>query len=176
MKEEIWKAIPDYQGYEISSFGNVRTRNKITVSAMGKRCWKDRTLKLKTDRDGYKRISLWSSGTQKDWLIHRLVAKAFLESQPGKDIINHIDGNPSNNHVDNLEWTDYQGNLLHAYEHGLNKEPNKVILFNVEREEFHYFRSFSTASLFLKRNKGYLSSVLKRGKNTIDGYEIYTLV
>lgn len=176
MKKEIWKAIPDYQGYEVSNLGRIRTNNKVTHSALGERHWKNRVLKLKTDRDGYKRVSLWANGKNKDWLVHRIVASVFLERIVNKNIINHIDCNPSNNSVDNLEWTDYRGNLMHAYKHGLNKEPNKVVLLNINNGEMHHFISYSMASLFLHRNKSYLSHALQRGKNVVDGYEVYKLV
>jgi len=57
---EAWKEITGYEGlYEISNLGRVRTaKDKTTYSEKhGKRTWKQRTLKQKTDKNGYKRVS-----------------------------------------------------------------------------------------------------------------------
>ena len=55
------------------------------------------------------------------YLVHRLVAMAFLEKDPERPLVNHIDGNPSNNYVWNLEWCNTSENYHHAYNHGLVK-------------------------------------------------------
>lgn len=57
--------------------------------------------------------------------IHRLVGKAFIENPENKPEINHIDGNPSNNGVSNLEWATKQENEDHAYRTGLKAPPQK---------------------------------------------------
>jgi hypothetical protein len=174
MTIEIWKAIPNYQGYEVSNNGRIRTVDKVTYSGGRVRHWKNRMMKLKTDKNGYKRVALWSDGKQKDWLIHRLVADAFLPKKDGLDIVNHIDCDTGNNNVSNLEWTDYSGNLQHAYEHGLNQEPKQIVLIRMTDKSIYHFISYSKASQFLNKNNGYISSVLKKGKSEADGYKIYT--
>lgn len=50
----------------------------------------------------------------KNVLIHRAVALAFIPKPDGKDFVNHIDGNPQNNVVENLEWVTRSENCLHA--------------------------------------------------------------
>ena len=48
MEKEIWKDIPNYNGYQVSNLGNVRTYNKITFTERhGERHWKNRILKQK---------------------------------------------------------------------------------------------------------------------------------
>lgn len=174
--EEIWKDVVDYKNiYEVSNFGNIRSKEgKVTYSDLhGKRVWKQRILKQKTDKDGYKRVELWKNKKQKTWLVHRLVANAFLQKEDGKDIINHIDGQPSNNNVSNLEWCNYQENLIHAFKNDLNQMPNQIILLDSETKTPIFFKSETDASKFLGKNHGYISSVLKRRKTKCGKFEIF---
>lgn len=173
---ETWKDIPGYEGiYEVSDKGRVRTaENKMTHSVLrGERKWKQRILKQKSDKGGYKRVSLWKNKMVKDFLVHRLVAMAFIEIEEGKIIINHKDGVPGNNDVSNLEWCTYKENNAHAVDSGLNQHADPIVLLNLISKESHYFNSKAEASKFIGRNHGYISRLLKKGKNKVDDYEIY---
>jgi len=173
---ETWKDIPDYEGiYEVSDKGRVRTaENKTTHSVRsGERKWKQRILKQKSDPGGHKRVSLWKNKRVKDYLVHRLVAMAFIESEEGKTIINHKDGVPWNNDVSNLEWCTYKENNAHAVENRLNCHADPIVLLNLVSKESHYFDSKAEASKFIGRNHGYISRLLKNGENNVDNYEIY---
>jgi len=175
---ETFKPIPEYNGiYEVSNKGTIRTdKDKTTYTkGIGVRHWKQRIMKLKTDKSGYKRATLWKNGKGKDFLVHRLVAIAFISNPKGYELINHRDGNPSNNNVSNLEWTDYHGNLIHAYKHDLNKEAQPIVLVNSKTKESHYFYSKAEASRFLKHNHGFISMKLKNNKNVVGGYKIFVL-
>jgi len=175
---ETFKPIPEYNGiYEVSNKGTIRTdKDKTTYTkGIGVRHWKQRIMKLKTDKSGYKRATLWKNGKGKDFLVHRLVAIAFISNPKGYELINHRDGNPSNNNVSNLEWTDYHGNLIHAYKHDLNKEAQPIVLVNSKTKESHYFYSKAEASRFLKHNDGFISMKLKNNKNVVGDYKIFVL-
>ena len=90
---QIWKDIEGYKGhYQISNYGNVRSLKKDAFLMKGGY--------LK----GYKIISLWKNGTGKMFRVHRLVAAAFIPNPENKPCIDHIDGNRTNNHADNLRW------------------------------------------------------------------------
>ena len=58
-------------------------------------------------------------GKQKHFYVHRLVAEAYIPNPENKPTINHIDCNPRNNHVSNLEWATHKENSCHAVENGL---------------------------------------------------------
>ena len=68
----------------------------------------------------YRVISLKKADGQRyTMLLHRVVAAAFIPNPRGLPVVNHLDGNPANCHVDNLEWCTYSANTVHARETGL---------------------------------------------------------
>ena len=78
-------------------------------------------LKPDIGKNGYYRVTLCANGQTKRFLLHRLVALIHLPNPNNHPLINHIDGNPANNHVSNLEWCTYSHNELHSY-HVLGKK------------------------------------------------------
>lgn len=112
---EFWRDITGYKGiYKISTLGNVKSlANSFTK--------KERILKQKTDRNGYKSISLCKDGKAKHFLIHRLVASEFLNKKNESLQVNHIDGIKTNNNLNNLEWVTRSENQKHAFANGLNR-------------------------------------------------------
>lgn len=178
---EVWKDVVGYEGiYEVSSKGRVKSvEGKITYTKRhGKRVWKERVLKEKNPNGRDVRVTLWSEGQHEDFLVHRLVGMAFIANPEGKPAINHKDGNPRNNHVDNLEWVTYEENQNHAFDNGLVNTNIKVALKCTTTNKSHTFRSMARGSEFLGRSPGYISGRLLKGKekmNAIDGKE-YKLV
>jgi hypothetical protein len=57
--------------------------------------------------------------------IHRLVAQAFVANPNGYNVVNHLDGDKTNNAASNLEWTTSHGNNQHAWDTGLNRNTLK---------------------------------------------------
>lgn len=114
---EIWKDIPGFEGqYQISNEGNIRnlsTRWKREIKAMNP----------SKHHTGYLVITL-GHRPSKTFLVHQLVANAFIPNADGKTVINHIDGNKENNHVENLEWVTYKENTEHAIRTGLRNPHN----------------------------------------------------
>lgn len=186
MKEEIWKNIKNYEGYQVSNFGRVRTHNKITYTKRhGYRCWKNRILHFKPFTNskqrskqgmGY-RVDLWKNGKPKTLLVARLVLSTFTDTDINTNLtVNHKDGNRLNNKLENLEWLSREDNIRYGFENGQYKQ-NKTILFN--KEEKYEFISQAKASLFLGRTKGYISDCIKHkrvatSKNTGIEYIIET--
>lgn len=172
-----WKDVVGYEDiYEVSNTGKVRTKDgKVTYSTRWKteRVWQQRTLRQKVTKDNTCRVSLWKDGKEKTWLVHRLVAYAFIPTVEGKEFINHIDGSRLNNHVENLEWCTYKENANHAFDNELMSTNQRVILVDDVTDEMHHFRSKSKASEFLGYNSGYLSGVMKKPNFELDGYSVY---
>ena len=95
---EIWKDIEGYEGlYQVSNLGNILSNNLYAHK-------KPKLKKLQKHNSGYVSVSLSKDGHDKSYLVHRLVAQAFLENPNGYDFVNHKDENKRNNNVENLEW------------------------------------------------------------------------
>ena len=131
--EEVWKPIPGYQGlYEVSNFGNIRRNETATEekSRYGKTrlvTHKARVLKPGKTKRGYLLVVLCGEDGQKSHTVHRLVASAFCEKVGGCEVVNHIDGNKTNNRADNLEWCTQKYNVHHAIKIGA-KKTRKVVM------------------------------------------------
>ena len=110
--KEIWKDIPDYEGYyQVSNLGRVKSLPRKTNNQYGSRTIKERILKTGISR-GYLTTALYKDGKRKAFTIHQLVAMAFLNHTPCgyKIVVDHIDNNPKNNRVDNLQLTNPRHN------------------------------------------------------------------
>lgn len=118
MAKEIWKPITNYEFlYEVSNLGNIK-------SLFYKTTRKERILKPYANSKGYNQVRLCSNGKNTKYLVHRLVAFAFINNIENKPQINHINGVKNDNNINNLEWATGSENQKHAFLCGLNK-PNK---------------------------------------------------
>jgi hypothetical protein len=101
---EIWKTINSSPNYEVSNFGSIRntkTGNKLKVA---------------TNNYGYKLVCLSDKNKKQTSYIHRLIAEAFISTNldTRTSVVNHIDGDKTNNTIKNLEWATYSDNAVHG--------------------------------------------------------------
>jgi hypothetical protein len=127
--DEIWKSIQGYEGfYEVSTFGRVKklAQKNTNHAVLGrcKRLEKDLVLKLSNNTNVYVRVGLYKNSKTKSYLVHRLVAQAFLPNTESKRCVNHINGVKTDNIVENLEWCTYSENTQHAKKMGLLAPPS----------------------------------------------------
>lgn len=122
--QEIWKAIPGFEGlYEASDLGRIRSLDRLVMRADGRtRQHRGKVLK-QTPMSGYLMVSLSVSAVRTVDLVHRLVASAFCRKPEGCEVINHLDADKSNNVPTNLEWTTSKQNTAHAVGLGLMNTP-----------------------------------------------------
>lgn len=112
---EIWKDIPGYEGlYRVSNLGNVKSLNWRNTGEA-------KNLYLKPHRRGYLQVELAKNGIKKCFVVHRLVATAFLPNDDLLPQVNHKDENKKNNRADNLEWCTQSYNAIYS----LNKHPER---------------------------------------------------
>ena len=95
-----------FSGYTVSDTGEIWSR-------------RGRLVKQQISNVGYLRVELWRDGIGRKYSVHRLVAEAFVLNPDGHTEVNHLDGDKTNNHASNLEWTTRSGNQKHAYRLGL---------------------------------------------------------
>ncbi|RLE44921.1 endonuclease [Candidatus Woesearchaeota archaeon] len=118
----MWKEIYGYEGlYKVSKTG-------IVKSIPGGKYRKTSEVELKFDEGkyGHRRVTLSKNSITKRFLVHQLVAKAFIDNPERKDFVNHLDFNPRNNNVDNLEWCTHAENCAHAHAAGKLDEAVKT--------------------------------------------------
>jgi hypothetical protein len=96
---EQWAPVSGYEGiYEVSTEGYVRT---VATGHIKHPSW----------RSGYQYVALKVGGRQRNILVHRLVAEAFISrTDDSQTEVTHIDGNLANNRVSNLSWRSHRGN------------------------------------------------------------------
>lgn len=107
MEKEIWKEIEVFGGnYSVSSEGRVRSNGLLK----GKNS-KVRILKTELSKKGYLRVGLTKDGKQKKYLVHRLVAIAFLDNPNNLPDVNHKNECKTDNRLINLEWMSRRDNM-----------------------------------------------------------------
>ena len=119
---EVWKPVVGRENaYEVSNLGRLRSIDRIVF---GKHL-KGKILQECRDQHGYSTVILSYCGHRHSTRRHRLVAEAFIPNPERKRDVNHLNGNKSDNRVENLEWTTHRENTDHAWGTGLTPHPPK---------------------------------------------------
>lgn len=143
--QEIWKDIPNYEGYyQVSNLGRVRSNHNT-------RYHKPKILK-NIPRSGYVSVILCKNKSQKNVFVHRLVAECFIPNPENKPCVNHIDGNKANPCVTNLEWCTQKENISHAIKSGLfNPTENLSSSIGKSRRTTQPIYQFDKNGKFIKK-------------------------
>lgn len=179
--EEIWKDIEGYEGlYQISNLGRVKSLGRY-INKLSGNIWTDEKIKKSyTDRDGYYRVNLYKDSKIQTYMIHRLVALAFIPNTKDKPQVNHIDGNKENNNVSNLEWCTSKENNIHALKNKLrimprgnkNKLSKEIIQYDLNMKKIAKYGSIREAQRITGINQSNISKCCreKGNYNTAGGY------
>lgn len=139
-ENEIWKDIDGYEGlYQVSNLGRVKSLNYNHTN-------QEKILRQIKTKGGYVIINLCKNGKSKNFLVHRLVANAFLENLNNLPQVNHIDENKENNVVSNLEFCDakYNNNYGTAIQRRVANTDYKAITAKIDYKAFQEKRVANT--------------------------------
>ena len=159
----MWKKFI-YEGqetdYSVSTEGEVRkdTTNYILSQS---------------SQQDYKFVGLIINGKQKRMRVHRMVALAFIDNPDNKPYVNHINGNRSDNNVENLEWVTPSENTQHAVDTGLFKSgrARAVIQYNLSGEQMATFESASEAARQTGGSQSKITMCCRRQRDSANDYQ-----
>lgn len=157
--KETWKTIKNFPNYKISNYGNIINirNNKL----------KKQTLHY----TGYLIVNLYNNTKSQTFRVHRLVAAAFILNPHNKRVVNHIDGNKTNNVVTNLEWNTDSENEYHSYR-VLNRKPcyKAVDRYDKQGNYIETHENIKNAEIQFKTGSGHISKCCKGKRKTAGGY------
>lgn len=170
---EIWKDIPNYP-YQASNMGRIRS---LDMKLLGRnntyRIRKGIILKQSFDKDGYLKVAL-NGNTKKS---HRIIAELFIPNLNNLPEVNHIDGDKTNNKVDNLEWCTRQHNINHSIDNNLQATSEtsvcsiKIMQFDKNNVFIKEYNSMREAEKETGICNATISKVCRGLGNTAGGYK-----
>lgn len=169
MNNEIWKQIDFSVGtYEVSTFGNVRSIERNLTRSNGRKHFvKSKVLRPSIDGCGYNRIAMPIQGKLVTKKVHRLVAEAFIPNPDNLPQVNHINGDKTDNRIENLEWVTNDENIAHAIRTGLikmeytDKEKKRSINKVIKKGSLNGYSKLSEVQVIEIRKK-YIPGVYTR--------------
>jgi len=126
---EVWKEIPDFPDYKISTLGNI----------MSKKSGDWRKKNPGSDKDGYLRTELVDKNKKgKTCRINRLMGLTFLPNPDNLPTVDHIDQNKTNNNLSNLRWATYKTQAMNRTitRHDITETDPKKRQYIIHKESF----------------------------------------
>ena len=174
MNSEKWKPIKGYEGiYEISNKGRVKSlHRKVRMSEYSYMVFEEHFLTGKRTKSGYIQVSLSKEGKVRQFLLHRLVAEAFIPNPHNLEAVNHKDENKQNNNADNLEWCTAKHNVNHATGPERRAEKRRKAVFQIADtgETIGTYNSIRQAAHATGVNESHISSCCRGKRRTAGGY------
>ena len=160
---ELFKFIDCYPDYLIGNMGTVYSTIK-------------RKELVQSNIRGYKKVTLINEQGAKDILVHILVANAFISKVEGKDYVDHIDGNRSNNAYNNLRWCTFKENcsfplaIENKRESAIIRKGKPVIQYDLDGNEIARFRGQNEAGRITGVSGANISQVCRNLRKTAGGF------
>lgn len=166
---EIWRNIDGFENlYQISNLGRVKSLGNGNSNNS-----KERILKPGNIGNGYLFVHLWKEGKRKKYLVHRLVASAFLENPNNLPQVNHINENKTDNSVKNLEWcsSEYNCNYGSRNERMATIRKKPIYSINKTTNEITYYQSTIDAERITGIYHSSIYNCLKKNRKSAGGYK-----
>lgn len=154
---ELWKDISGYEGiYQISNLGRIKNN-------------KGRILTDKTTGN-YNHIILCKNGNRKNYVIHRLVAMAFIPNPNNYPCVNHINENSRDNRAENLEWCTQSYNINYGtrIKKVAKKQSIKISQYDLDGNHIRDWNCINDA--IREYNNYHIVNVLKGTRKKASGY------
>ena len=103
----MWKKINNFENYEISTDGEVRSLDREVKTQKGSRHYKGKLLKPNIGTNGYYYVQLSKDGISETKYIHKLVAETYLTNPDNLSDVDHINKNKLDNRLENLRYLDH---------------------------------------------------------------------
>lgn len=159
--KEIWKNIQNYEGlYQISNLGRVKSFRKSTKYG----CQNEFILNPTIANNGYAQVTLYNNAKRQKFLVHRLVANAFIPNPDNLPQINHKDENRLNNCANNLEWctAEYNNAYGTARIRGIDSRSKPIEQLTYDGKLIAVYRSARLASDILGIKKTTLTMAINK--------------
>lgn len=166
---ECWKDVVGFEGlYEVSTRGRVRSIDRIIIRKNGTKLpIKGRILPQYKKRGNSKlcryQVNLSKNGKKYSKSVHRLVAMAFIPNPLNLPEVNHIDENPLNNVVWNLEWCSSEYNHNYGTRNARQAKALEVAVdcFDIDGNFVQRYRSIKSAAKELNLDASCITKVCK---------------
>lgn len=171
--EEIWKDVKGFEGlYQVSNFGRVKSLERVVRDNRGYRTVRERILQNVLSR-GRNVVGFVINGRTKKIYVYRLVAEAFIPNPNDYKFVNHIDENPSNDRVDNLEWCTPKHNCNHGtrnkrISNSLKKK--RVSQFSINGTLINTYEGINIAAKETNSNCAKISLCCKNKRKSHNGF------
>ena len=172
-KTEIWKSHPDIPGIEVSTFGRVRTLDRVVSSEKRTRFTKGHVLKQHDNTHGYLNVCIPIDGKGTMKYVHRLVAQTFIQNPNNLPEINHKNCDKYDNRVSNLEWCTSSYNSQYREKYGISQTESSghpLFAINLTTLKVSRFRSQSEASRSLGFFQESINAVVNGKQKQTHGY------
>lgn len=155
-----WRDIPNFPHYKINKSGQIKRIDAIIKDSNGLEFFRrGRILSNRKHKNGYIQVDMCENGISHTKFVHVLLATVFIPNPNNLPLVNHIDENPSNNDLSNLEWCNYSYNAKHSINKirkGHEKEQKAVYRIDVNTKEEVRYNGIREAA---RENKIYHSNI-----------------